>query len=190
MRTHPERPHEIGATSRIRRARAADVPRLAWVRTASWKHAYVDIIDAHTLDRITRGDVDRMRRAVGSGHVWLVEDAEGLPFGYAWIGPQTDRTVYAGGELGGPFLGEVYELYLHPQWQRRGAGTKLLTHAIWQLVNDGLNPPMLWVLGLNDARHFYESTGGVAFDTRQTRVGARILTKVAYGWHEQLPLPR
>ena len=197
MRTRPERPREIGAADLlddvgIRRAHVADVPRLAWIRTASWKHAYVDIIGPGTLDRLTHNDGDRMRRAVAqSGQsVWLVEDADSIAFGYAWIGPQTDRTVYAGGPFEGPFLGEVYELYLHPQWQRRGAGTKLLRHAIWELVDAGLHPPMLWVLGLNDARHFYESAGGVAFDTRQTRVGSRILTKVAYGWHEQLPLPR
>jgi GNAT superfamily N-acetyltransferase len=189
VRTHPERPRDAGTavTARVRRATAADAPRLAWIRTASWKHAYADIIEARALDRMTRNDGERMRGAIVQSPVWLVEDADGTAFGYAWTGPQTDRTVR---HKGGPFLGEVYELYLHPQWQRRGAGSKLLSHAIWELVGAGPHPPMLWVLGLNDARHFYESLGGVAFGSRRIAVGGRMLTKVAYGWHEQLPLPR
>lgn len=186
-----------GATARIRRATVADAPRLAFIRTASWRDAYSEIIGHHALERTARHDADRMRRAVGQQHggqaVWLVEDDHGTAFGYTWSGPQTDRTVVADGRA---FLGEVYELYLHPQWQGLGAGSELLVHTIWALVGAGLNPPMLWVLGENTARHFYEGTGGVAFATRRIEVGrvggvgGRAMTKIGYGWHEQLPLPR
>jgi ribosomal protein S18 acetylase RimI-like enzyme len=191
MRTRPVRPRDpaSGLAPTIRRATPADAPRLAWIRTTTWRAAYANIIGAHALDRLARNDGERMRRAVAqqrAGHsVWLIEDHQGTAFGYAWTGPQTDRSVRADVS----FLGEVYELYLHPRWHRQGAGTMLLVRAIWGLVDAGLHPVMLWVLGENTAQHFYEAAGGVRFATRRVDVGGREMTKVAYGWHEQLPLP-
>jgi GNAT superfamily N-acetyltransferase len=88
-----------------------------------------------------------------------------------------------------PFLGEVHELYLHPSWQRRGVGRKLLVHAIWELVTLREHPVCLWVLAQNHARHFYEGCGGVALGTREIDLGGRRVQKILYGWHEQLPLP-
>ena len=193
MRTRPERsrdPTAGASTFRIRLAVARDAPRLAWIRTVTWRDAYAAIMGSHALERVGKRDGERMRRAVadqrGGRRVWLVEDDEGTAFGYAWLGPQTDRAL----GKAGPFFGEVYELYLHPHWQRRGAGTALLVHAIWDLINAGLGPVMLWVLGENGARHFYEGVGGVCFGSRRIEFGGRTMTKFAYGWHEQLPLPR
>ncbi len=155
----------------------------------SWRTAYAEIITPQALDRMARNDGERMRRAVTQqrpGHaVWVAEDAQGTVFGYAWAGPQTERGL----GRGPGFLGEIYELYLHPRWQRRGFGRALLVRAIWDLIDAGLNPVMLWVLGENTARHFYEGAGGVAFASRHIEVGGRAMTKVAFGWHEQLPLP-
>lgn len=192
MRVRPERSHGSTGTplaARVRRATPADAPRLAWIRTTSWRDAYAEIIGPHALERVAQHDGRRMQRAVAqqrAGHsVWLIEDHQGTTFGYAWIGPQTDRSVHADVA----FLGEVYELYLHPRWQGMGGGRMLLVHAIWDLVDAGLNPVMLWVLGENTAQHFYEASGGVRFAARHIEVGGRAMTKVAYGWHEQLPLP-
>jgi GNAT superfamily N-acetyltransferase len=192
MRTPPVRgaTSTSSTTTRIRRAHIGDAQRLAWIRTASWRDAYADLIGLRTLEEMNRHDGDRMLRAVQQQRegrrVWIAEDEHGTAMGYAWSGPQTDRRVVAGGRS---CLGEVYELYLHPQWQRRGIGSQLLVHAIWRLVDAGLNPPMLWVLGGNGARRFYEGTGAVEFASRPIVIGGRALDEVAYGWHEQLPLP-
>jgi GNAT superfamily N-acetyltransferase len=170
----------------IREAAADDGARLAWIRTASWRDAYRDIIPPLALERIAGRDAQRMAHAVrhrGRGHtIWLAEDRQHTAFGYAWAGPQTDRAL--------PFLGEVFELYLHPAWQRARAGTALLTHTIWALLAARLHPVALWVLADNHpARRFYETMGAVEVARRAVDVGGRPLEKIAYGWHEQLPLP-
>jgi GNAT superfamily N-acetyltransferase len=89
-----------------------------------------------------------------------------------------------------PFRGEVYELYLHPEHQRRGGGTQLLTSTLWQLSARGLTPAMLWVLERNDARHFYAGCGGRPVRRDRIDVGRQSLVRVAYAWDEFLPLPR
>lgn len=191
MRTRPSGPDAtaLGDAVRIRRAVPGDAAALAWIRTASWRAAYAEILGPRTLERTSRGDADRMRRAVNGQtegrRVWVAEQ-RGIALGYAWSGPQVDRRVVADGRA---FLGEIHELYLHPQWQRQGVGSRLLVHAIWRLVDAGLHPPMLWVLGPNSARRFYESNGGVEFARRPLQVGGRMLEEIAYGWHDQLPLP-
>ena len=174
------------AETSIRCARLDDVPALAWVRSASWRHAYRGIIPDRVLARTAEADTPRMRRAVADRRfgqsVWVAHDPDGTVFGYAWSGAQLDRRL-------APFLGEIYELYLHPAWQRRGIGRRLLVHAIWDLVGRGQNPVMLWVLAENTARDFYESCGAVLLGQRPIELGGRRTTKLAYGWHEALPLP-
>ncbi len=170
----------------IRLARRDDAPALAWIRTASWRAAYRDIIPARALERIAAHDAGRMSRAVTQrrpGHaLWLACDPDDTALGYVWLAPQTDRRL--------PFLGEVIELYLHPQWQRRGIGRQLLVHAIWSAIAMGLQPVMLWALADNRAaRGFYEGLGGVAVEQRPIELGGRVLQTVAYGWHALLPLP-
>ena len=66
----------------------------------------------------------------------------------------------------------------------------LLTTAIWQLVDRGLNPVLVWVLTQNPARHFYESLGAVPCIQRPVDLGGGVFgIKTGYGWHEALPLP-
>ena len=174
------------AETLIRRARAEDVPALAWVRSASWRAAYRGIIPERALARTAELDLARMRRAVSDRRwgqlVWVAHDPDGTVFGYTWSGPQLDRSC-------APFLGEIYELYLHPAWQRRGIGQRLLVHTVWDLVGRGLNPPMLWVLAENTARDFYAACGAVAFGQRRIDVGGRVTAKLGYGWPDALPLP-
>jgi GNAT superfamily N-acetyltransferase len=170
----------------LRSARATDVPTLARVRTDSWRAAYRGIIPPRELARCTLSDnAGRMQRAVANRRdgrgVLVAENERGGVVGYVWYGPQVDRALR--------FSGEIYELYIHPRWQRCGAGTQLLSAAIWRLVDRELNPVMLWVLAENDARFFYEATGGVEVARRGIVIGSRRLTKLAFGWRDALPLP-
>jgi GNAT superfamily N-acetyltransferase len=171
---------------RVRDARRADVPLLAEVRNASWRAAYEGIVPGTHLDAMT---LARSRRVIEAsaerrrqGHaVLVVEDSEG-PFGYALAGPQ------ARPELG--HSGEIYEIYLRPDKQRGGAGSKLLATALWRLCELGLTPVMLWVLARNPARRFYAACGGEPFRRERIEMAGRTLYRVAYSWEAFLPLPR
>lgn len=167
---------------RVRDARPDDVPALARVHVASWHDTYRGIIPRSALPTYGRAVARFMRGPQRGTSLLVVEDAHGEVFGYATAGPQRDRSL--------PFLGEVYELYLHPDSQGRGGGRLLLTSAIWRLVDRGLNPVLVWVLEQNSARRFYESLGAVACARRAVALGGGVSAfKLGYGWHEALPLP-
>ena len=171
----------------VRRARPDDVPVLARVRSASWAAAYAEILPASELRRVsTHRSAAYLSQAAAdrrAGRRLLVVAERGAdPFGYALCGPQQDPRLRT-------YRGEVYELYLHPDRQRQGAGRRLLSQAIWDLLGDGLDPVMLWVLARNSARHFYESCGGMLVASSPIVLGGVRTTKLAYGWDEALPLP-
>lgn len=115
------------------------------------------------------------------GEHLLVATQADRPVGYAMGGFQADGRL--------AFRGEIHELYIHPDHQRRGIGRALLARSIWTLVAHGLNPVMLWVLAQNTARHFYASCGGTLVARSPITVAGRRLPRLAYGWRDALPLP-
>ncbi|WP_266213531.1 GNAT family N-acetyltransferase [Paraliomyxa miuraensis] len=172
------------SSTRVRVARLGDLRALAEIRRLSWWDAYRGLVPEAALRRMDDARmVRRMAHALAQRwHVILmVEDEHERPLGYAWIGPHRERV--------GDHRGEVFELYLHPRAQGRGAGKQLLVTAIWSLVEQGLHPVIVWVLAANPACRFYEACGGVRVAEGPVDVGGRVLTRVAYGWSDAFPLP-
>ena len=81
--------------------------------------------------------------------------------------------------------GELYVIYLLPEYQRRGIGLKLIvTTAAW-LLDRGLRSMIVWVLAANwPARRFYEALGGAYLREQQINIGGTLLPEVAYGWSD------
>jgi GNAT superfamily N-acetyltransferase len=180
-------PTHAASDVRVRLARPDDVPSLARVRAASWHATYRHILPEQELARVTRlRSEERLESALLArrrGVRLLVAERPGAgPIGYAWCGPQTDRRLRG-------FKGEVFELYLHPQHQRAGVGTLLLSHAMWTMIELDMHPVVIWVLERNPAWHFYESCGGTLVARGSIDFGAHRTTRLAYGWRESLPLP-
>ena len=60
----------------------------------------------------------------------------------------------------GPGQGEVYAIYVLPEWWGRGAGRLLMAHVVRALAEAGQDDITLWVLeGNQRARRFYEAAG-------------------------------
>jgi ribosomal protein S18 acetylase RimI-like enzyme len=168
---------------RIRLARASDAYPLANIHVASWHATYRDLIAPHNLARIEfKRTLARFRR-----HFWQDDDSlmhvlelkSGI-VGYACSGSTRDLGM----------RGEVYELYLDPNLQRRGHGRRLLSTALWALAGRGQSPALVWVLSENHgARRFYEMMGGREIAEADARFGDQTLAKTAYAWLDYLPWP-
>jgi ribosomal protein S18 acetylase RimI-like enzyme len=96
--------------------------------------------------------------------------------GYANYGRNRARSLY--------YDGEVYELYLRPEFQGLGFGRKLFSAVRRDLLQSGLHSLVVWALSDNEpAVGFYRALGGKAVARSSERFGARVLDKVAFAWN-------
>jgi ribosomal protein S18 acetylase RimI-like enzyme len=166
----------------IREARIEDAAQMAQVRVDTWRAAYRGIVPDATLARLSYGETERFLRRV------LWEDNHGT---FAYVA-ENDAAEVVGLSVAGAVIGqadpvyrgELYILYILPEWQRHGFGRGLLAAAARGLVQRGLTPMLLWVLAQNPARQFYERLGGVVLREREEEMDGKSLVEVAYGWQD------
>ncbi len=80
--------------------------------------------------------------------------------------------------------GEIYELYLRPEYQGLGFGRRLFTSAQRDLAQSGLKSLVVWALSENNpAVEFYRALGGKTVARSSERFGERSLDKVAFAWN-------
>ena len=87
-----------------------------------------------------------------------------------------------GGFAGERDVGEIYTLYVQPDFHDRGIGRGLLAAAFAAMADKGYGCGFLWVLRDNPSRYFYERVGGKAVAERQERMWGRTVDQVCYGW--------
>lgn len=139
----------------IRYAYISDAKDLAKIHSNSWKVSYKGIIPDEILDNFNIEKKQRyFERVIKDG---LEENAVILSnnevIGFICIGKcrDTDKT---------DSYGEVWGIYLLPEYFGRGVGTKLINWGLGELRNRGYNKVTLWVLEDNiKARKFYEKVG-------------------------------
>ena len=169
----------------IRRANIEDAAGIARVRAESWRTAYRGIVSDEFLDAIDVSEwSERQRRNMENQPaelVSLVADYAGLIIGWAALGPNRETDT--------PFAGELYAIYLLPDYWRRGIGRLLMESTAQSLMEREMHSMILWVLAENrPARLFYEALGGEYVRERQISIGGVSLYEVAYGWHNLSPL--
>ena len=81
------------------------------------------------------------------------------------------------------FEGELYELYLRPEFQGLGFGRRLFSAARRDLAQSGLRSTVVWALSDNEtALDFYRHLGGRMVARSSERFGNKTLDKVAFAW--------
>ncbi|UIJ71965.1 GNAT family N-acetyltransferase [Aurantimonas sp. HBX-1] len=161
----------------IRFAEARDAAALAAVHEAAWSGAYRGIIPHRCLNQmISRRHAGWWARAVRNGAGILVVDFGGETVGYATIGRNRTRAFKAGGE--------IYEIYLKPEYQGLGFGRRLFASARNLLADRGFHGLVVWALAENDtAVGFYRSLGGTDIAEGGESFDGRHLAKIAFFWN-------
>jgi len=138
----------------IRKAEPGDAAAIAEVHLESWMGAYSGIIPYRALARmIARRGGDWWARAIRRSATVLVVEIGGNVAGYATLGRNRSREL--------PQQGEIYELYLRPEYQGIGLGTRLFKAARRMLAEHGLSGLVVWALEENTgAVSFYAHAGG------------------------------
>lgn len=136
----------------IRKAEPKDAQAIAQINVDTWKDTYRGLIDDAVLnerkvdEKRIMGWLNRIQDP--SYTVLVYEDKDIL--GYLWAGPARDAYQ---------IKNEVYALYVQPDNQKKGIGSKLLEKYKQQIKGDGF---YLYALKNNiKASCFYEKNGGV-----------------------------
>jgi ribosomal protein S18 acetylase RimI-like enzyme len=161
----------------IRRARPSDARAVAAAHDEAWRTAYQGIIPGLELERL----INRRGAAWWDGSIRKGSRVSLFVFGdavagYANYGRNRARSLN--------YDGEIYELYLRPQYQGLGFGRRLFSAARRDLLQSGVKSMVVWALSDNEpAVQFYRALGGQAVARSSEAFGGKVLDKVAYAWN-------
>ena len=149
----------------LRPARPGDAAAIAKVHVETWRATYAGIVPDAYLVSMTESKQalqwnNTIRRAVAPEAVLTAESADvpgGRIVGFGSCGRARGQGAAGAAGSGG---GEIFTLYVTPDWQGRGIGRLLLEGLLVRLHGSGLSEAVLWVLSDNPARFFYEGLGG------------------------------
>lgn len=159
-----------------RRATTDDAVGVAAVHDAAWWGTYSGLIPHQALNTmIRRRDTKWWARAIRHSTRIIVMESQGEIVGYTTLGPNRVSTL--------PQEGEVYELYLLPEYQGVGLGKKLFLAARRELFSIGFSGTVVWVLEENvPAMQFYQNAGGTDIAEGTETFNGKTLNKVAFTW--------
>lgn len=141
----------------IRDAKPSDARAIAEVHVRSWQAAYRGELPDDHLDQLSVDEREtewagRLNQSHAGAGTLVVED-DGRVIGFAGFGPSHDEDAPPG-------TGEIYTVYLRPEWFGRGLGRELFASATRHLRELGYSRATLWVLATNErSRRFYERAG-------------------------------
>jgi ribosomal protein S18 acetylase RimI-like enzyme len=165
----------------IRAARPTDAGQIARLDVETWRTTYAGILTAPFLVGLSA-----RRREVGWASViereprdvCVAVDSDGAILGFGSCGRNRDNREFAG---------EVFTLYVAPDWQNQGIGRRLLIALFERLVAQGCRSAIIWVLRENPARFFYQRLSGRVVRHRNFVVGGQRIEAAGYAWRD---LPR
>jgi len=160
----------------IRAARAGDEDGIARVHDSSWREAYRGIIPGRALERmIARRGPAWWGAAIRRGSRLLVLEFSEAIAGYASYG--RNRVPALG------YGGEIFELYLAPEYQGAGFGRRLFDSARKDLIARGCRGFVVWALADNDrAMNFYRRLGGRVVHRATEAFDEEMRARVAFGF--------
>ena len=179
---------------KIRRATKSDAAEIGRVHVETWQSTYAGILPDSMLAQMS--DVrqaawwTRALSEPGEARGIFVAEAPDMGVvGFGSCGPV--REMPDGLDGTETRVGEVYTLYVEPDFQNQGLGRRLLDAMFRQLHADGHDTAVLWMLATNPNRFFYEGMGGRIVGAQRDRFAGTSVNEIAYAWRDlELPLVR
>jgi GNAT superfamily N-acetyltransferase len=161
----------------VREAGLLDVGAIAQVQVSSWRAAYRGVVPDAFLDNMDIDErAERWRGGITDrpgGQITYLAQLDEVPAGFGAVGACRDS--------GATGVGELYAIYVSPEYWRRGIGRALHAACLDALRGQGYDKARLWVLEANpQARAFYEQFDWRSDGTTESH---------AFG-EEQLPIVR
>ena len=141
----------------IREATVTDAEGIAIVHVKTWQYAYKGhmpdaLLYALSIEKRTEGWKKLLEAPKEDAHTFVIE-VNGQIVGWCAVGKTRDDDV-------DPEVGELYGIYIHPDFIGKGLGSRLMQHALNTLKKDGYTKATLWVLDSNEkTQQFYKRKG-------------------------------
>ena len=163
----------------VRQARPGDACGIARLDVETWRTTYAGVLSASYLVSLSE-----RRREIGwrmviqrePCDVRIAVDAAGSILGFGSCGPSRSERH---------FPGEVFTLYVAPDWQNHGIGRRLLIALFRRLVVSGTRRrDRVGAARQSESNSFIEQLGGHQTCRKSIAVGGSSVEVIAYGWRD------
>jgi GNAT superfamily N-acetyltransferase len=160
----------------VRPAAPGDAAALSDVHRQAWQYCYSGLIPHKALSTMMeRRDETWWRKATHGVASILVVDIGGKIAGYATLGLNRARNL--------AYDGEIYEIYMRPEYQGVGLGHVLFNESRRALTSLGYRGLVVWCLEDCDvAANFFRSNGGLDMVEGYEDFGPVTLKKLGFIW--------
>ena len=146
----------------IRRREQKDCYDIAHVVTVAWQETYRGIVNDEFLDNLSINEEERGEKSFNNfdendNHKFVLE-VDGKVVGFINVGI-TDDIEYEN-------QGEIFALYIIPEYQGKGYGSELIKYGIDELKRLGCSKMIIGCLKDNSYNQFYKHIGGRFIKTR------------------------
>jgi ribosomal protein S18 acetylase RimI-like enzyme len=174
----------VNATIIVRPAVVEDAEGIAHAFVETWRATYPGMLPDRVLinmsDEAQAGYWARTLAARRARElVRVAVSGKGTVLGFGSAGPE---------RRGASRRGEIYTLYIRPDWQNRGLGRRIICTLFQGLRDRGYRSAMLWVLAANPSRFFYEAVGGRRAFEQTERLWGIAVPQIGYLWGDLAPL--
>lgn len=155
-----------------------DAKGIAHVKVMTWQATYKGILKDDYLKNMAVKPIRRSySKWIGTDHatVMVLED-EGRVVGYASGGEARSEDHHG--------YGEIYALYVLPEYQGDGRGESLMYYMVQALRLRGYNDLVIWCLSKNPSQGFYKRLGGKSERAAQLTIGGEQYLERAYIWQD------
>ena len=158
----------------IRQTKSEDNQKIAAIGIKCWQDAYKDIFPSKLLNNLS------LEKRLEQRLNWF-----SLPNRFSIIAQIEDKIVgfCDFDESRRPQFspGEIYALYILPEYKSQGIGKSMMLDAMKQLKKHNLSPFIVTTLELNlPARKFYEKLGFKGIDQIMTKVEDKLYPETVY----------
>jgi GNAT superfamily N-acetyltransferase len=165
---------------RIRPGTAEDIEEISRVYAEAWKATYQGVAPDAFVHGMNAGAAaqifrDSLQPNEFKYFFFVAQSPSGRLVGFCDGGKERSHP-----ENG---VGELYAIYILPEYQKQGIGKLLFEEAVESLLLSGMKSMMVWVLAESPYRKFYEELGGKLEEGVKTlEVGGIKINLVSYRW--------
>ncbi|QQE80162.1 GNAT family N-acetyltransferase [Alicyclobacillus sp. SO9] len=163
----------------IREMKSADLSAIARINVDTFKQTQRkwlpdDVIRELSYDATEERFRQMLSKTERFSTIFVAEDNRGV-IGYAMCGLAREQVL--------SYAGELYGIYILPEYHGKGIGTRLMAASARYLLDQGITSLYVVVFTENiGGQKFYKALGGQWVYERAIQLGGKKVSETLYGW--------